>query len=153
MEADSVIGNLNTIQGAAKNTPYFKHQPDRSAELILGQHSAISTRHYIDCTNRVVIGDFTTIAGVRSTFLTHGVDLRLSRQDSGSIVIGDYCFVGSDCTVLKGASLPSFSVLGAKALLNKKHHESGLYAGVPAKRKAGLEENLAYMCRKTGHVF
>ncbi|MGD0296269.1 MAG: acyltransferase [Bryobacteraceae bacterium] len=153
MEADSLIGNFNTISGALKNTPYYQHQPERRAELALGIHSGITSHHYLDCTNRIVIGQFTTIAGVRSTFLTHGIDLRLNRQDSGAITIGDYCFIGTDCTVLKGASLPSYSVLGAKSLLNKSYAESGLYGGVPARRIGELDGDLAYMSRDTGIVY
>jgi acetyltransferase-like isoleucine patch superfamily enzyme len=140
MEADSAIGNLNTMQGAGNAGPYFKHQADRRAELTLGAQSTITSRHYVDCTNRVNIGDFTIVAGVRTTILTHGIDLRRNRQDSGPVKIGDYCFIGTDCTVLKGAELPSRSILGAKALLNKAFNELGLYAGVPAERRPGLDE-------------
>jgi acetyltransferase-like isoleucine patch superfamily enzyme len=153
MEENSVIGNLNAIQGSTQDKRFFRHQPERRAELIVGQHSAITSRHYIDCTNRIVIGKFTTIAGVKSTFLTHSIDLRMNRQDSAPITIGDYCFVGSDCTVLKGAELPSYSVLGAKALLNKAYAEPGLYAGVPARHIAGLDEDMKYMVRESGYIF
>jgi acetyltransferase-like isoleucine patch superfamily enzyme len=153
MEEDSIIGNFNTIRGALQSTPYYKHQPERRAELTLGRHAAITSHHFLDCTNRIAVGQFTTIAGVRSTFLTHSVDFRVNRQDSGVITIGDYCFIGTDCTVLKGAGLPSYSILGAKSLLNKAFAQSGLYGGVPAKHIADLDSDLAYMSRDSGHVF
>jgi acetyltransferase-like isoleucine patch superfamily enzyme len=152
LEEGSTIGNLNTIQGASQAGAYFKHQPDRRAELVLGAQSAITSRHYIDCTNRILIGKFTIIGGVRTTLLTHSIDFRLNRQDSAPVTIGDYCFVGTDCTILKGSQLPSHSLLGAKALLNRAFNEPGLYGGVPAVRRSSLED-LAYMSRQTGHVY
>ena len=50
------------------------------------------------------------------------------------IIIGEYAFVGTDVVMLGGAVLPSYTVLGAKSLLNKKYVDEWLiYGGVPAK--------------------
>ena len=46
--------------------------------------------HHFDCTSNIHIGKFTTIAGYHSQFLTHSIDLYENRQDSNSILIGDY---------------------------------------------------------------
>jgi len=150
---DSGIGSLNSISGHRAGSTYFRHQPDRRSELLLGSHSAITNRHYLDCSNRIIIGDFTTVAGVRSVWLTHSIDLRMNRQDTAPILIGDYCFVGAHSTVLLGARLPSHCVLGAHSLLRCAFTEEWrLYAGVPARELQPIEATWQYFCRSTGHV-
>jgi acetyltransferase-like isoleucine patch superfamily enzyme len=126
---------------------------DRHPELLLGEHAAITNRHLIDCTDRVAIGRFTTFAGFRSQILTHSIDLAACRQHARPVSIGEYCFVGTACTVLGGASLPDCSVLGANSLLNKAFSETHcLYGGVPARPLSKLDAGLAYLHRTTGFV-
>jgi acetyltransferase-like isoleucine patch superfamily enzyme len=121
--------------------------------LTLGAHAAVTKSHHLDCTDRIDIGAFTTLAGYRSQLLTHSIDLAHNRQDAAPIVIGEYCFVGTAVVVLGGARLPARSVLGAKALLNHAHVEPGwLYAGVPARPVQALPEDAAYFRRTTGFV-
>ena len=62
--AHAIIGQLNWITGFPKtNSRHFAHQIDRQPELILEAHAGISSRHLIDCTARVRIGAFATVAG------------------------------------------------------------------------------------------
>ena len=117
------------------------------------EHSAITNRHIIDCTNAVHIGKFSTVAGFRSQILTHSIDLEACRQSSAPVTIGDYCFVGTDCVLLGGSSLPNYSILGAKSLLNtSQQQEYYLYAGVPAKPVKELDRDFGYFSRTTGFV-
>lgn len=150
----AVINNLNWITGFPKiDSPHFAAEPDRAPELILGPHAAITNRHLIDCTNRVTIGRFTTLAGFRSQVLTHTIDIISGRQTSRPLSIGDYCFIGTDCILLGGSSLPAYSVLGAKSLLNKTHSTPyRLYGGVPAKELSELPQDAKYFTRQTGFV-
>jgi acetyltransferase-like isoleucine patch superfamily enzyme len=153
MRHDSIIGNLNAVVGIRADTPFFRHQNGRTAELILGQHSAITSRHLLDCSNSIRVGAFTTIAGFGSQFLTHSVNLQLNRQESAPITVGDYCFIGTQCTVLPGSVLPSCSVLGAKALLRTPFTEPWtMYAGVPAVKLKALPKDWAYFARTKGAV-
>lgn len=152
----SRIGRSNWITGfpTGSNSPHFSHQIDRHAELLLGEHSAISKRHHIDCTNRVSIGTYTTIAGYRTQILTHSIDIYCNRQHSEPVTIGSFSFVGSNCVLLGGSTLPSFSVLGALSLLNKVHTEEyTLYAGQPANKIKVLDKNAGYFSRKIGYVY
>lgn len=152
---NSIIGRNNWITGFPKtyNSRHFSHQKDRIANLKIGKHSAITKNHHIDCTNSIVIGDFVTIAGYQSQFLTHSIDVMENIQDSKPIEIGDYCFIGTNVVVLGGAILPSHSVLGAKSLLNKKFDkEWTLYAGVAAKPVKEIPKNGKYFIRETGFV-
>lgn len=174
IEAGARIGHLNVIKGLTtlvlrenaviargnwvygqwpKDDRFFLHQVDRRSELIVGREAAITSRHIIDCTNKVKIGAFSTIAGYRSQFLTHSIDLEEGRQHSAPISVGEYCFVGTSSIILGGAILPDGSVLGACSLLNRAHTEPrSLYAGVPARRIKPIPSAWGYLSRKTGAV-
>jgi hypothetical protein len=149
------IGNGNWITGFPLGASrHFAHEQDRQPQLIVGEHSAITHRHLIDCTNSVVIGKFTTVAGFQSQILTHTIDLEKNRQSSLPVRIGDYCFVGTNSVLLGGSVLPDFCVLGAKSLLNKAFTDSHqLYGGVPARPIQKLPPELEYFRRTEGFVF
>jgi acetyltransferase-like isoleucine patch superfamily enzyme len=149
------IGRSNWITGFSTGTasPHFAHQRSRRAELLLGAHAAITKHHHIDCTNRVSIGAFSTIAGYRTQLLSHSIDLHHNRQHSEPISIGGHCFVGTACVILGGSVLPDHSVLGALSLLNKAHNEPwGLYAGQPARWVKAIDHSAAYFRRTRGFV-
>ena len=151
----SSLGNLNWVTGFPKDTqsPHFGDQPDRRPELIIGDHSAITNRHLIDCTDSVSIGRFTTFAGFRSQILTHSISPLEARQRSGPVTLGDYCFVGTGSIFLPNTGLPSHSILGAGAVLTSKFHdEFWLYGGTPAKAVQPLSRDLLYFHRKKGFI-
>ena len=151
----ALIGPLNWITGfPSGHARHFAHQPERRPELIVERHAGISSRHFIDCTARVRLGAFSTLAGYRSQLITHSIDLAAGRQSSEPIEIGEYCFVGTEVVVLGGSNLPHHSVLGAKSLLNKKWEEPyQLYGGVPAKPLRQLPEEMEYFRRQEGFVW
>lgn len=153
---NAIIGRSNWITGfpTGTNSPHFRHQPDRRAELVLGRAAAITKDHHLDCTNQLIIGAFSTVAGYQSQFLTHSINVVDGRQDSAPIYIGDYTFVGTNVVVLGGACLPAYSVLGAKSLLNKTYTaEWMLYGGVPAKPVSELPRTAKYFSRTEGFVY
>ena len=155
MHQFSKIGNLNWITTSAKKNHdfLFKHKPDRDPSLIIGEHSSITLRHILDCSDKIEIGSYSTVAGYHSQLLTHSVDIQENRQSCNSILIGDFCFVGTNCTILPGAKLGNYSILGAASLLNKRWEDPFyLYAGVPAKPQKRLDKNLAYFHRENGEV-
>ncbi|HVJ06601.1 MAG TPA: hypothetical protein VM578_13085 [Candidatus Saccharimonadales bacterium] len=154
MGGQSRIGNLNWISGfPAANKTFFAGEPDRHPELVIGEHSAITNRHLIDCTNSVRIGRFTTFAGFRSQILTHSIDLYRGCQSSKPVTIGDYCFVGTNSVLLGGSSLPDCSILAASSLLNKQHSETHqVYAGNPATPVKSLPQDMAYFRRSQGYI-
>lgn len=149
------IGRGNWITGFASGTSsrHFKHQPDRKSLLIVGDHSAITKGHHIDCTSPITIGRFVTVAGYNSQLLTHSINVYDNRQDSKAITIGDYCFIGTNVVMLGGSALPAYSVLGAKAMLNKAYTEEWkLYGGNPAKLITDIPKDAKYFSRETGFV-
>jgi acetyltransferase-like isoleucine patch superfamily enzyme len=155
LKAHASIGNGNWITGFPLGpSRHFAEEKDRQPQLIVGEHSAITHRHLIDCTNSVVIGKFTTVAGFQSQIITHRIDIEKNRQTSAPVRIGDYCFVGTNCVLLGGSVLPDFCVLGAKSLLNKTFTESyQLYGGVPARAIEKLSPDCEYFRRTEGFVF
>ena len=152
----SSISRGNWITGFPSNTnsKHFSHQKNREAKLLLGEHSAITKNHHIDCTSTITIGDFVTIAGYNSQLLTHSINILENRQDSSPITIGNYCFISTNVVILGGAHLPSYSVLGAKAMLNKKmNQEYCLYGGIPAKYINEIPKTAKYFDRSTGFIY
>ena len=152
----SSISRGNWITGfpSKTNSKHFSHQNERESKLLIGEHSAITKNHHIDCTSTITIGNFVTIAGYNSQLLTHSINILENRQDSSPIIIGDYCFVSTNVVVLGGAHLPSCSVLGAKAMLNKKmNQEYCLYGGIPAKFINEIPKTAKYFNRSTGFIY
>ena len=156
MEESSHIGNLNWITGYPsdlKGPGHFGHQTDRHPELLLARHAAMTNRHFIDCTDRIQVGAFATVAGFASQLMTHSVNIEHSRQEAYPITIGAYCFVGTNCVLLGGSALPEYCVLGAKSLLNQAFTESYfLYGGVPAKPIKALPPTSKYFLRESGFI-
>jgi len=155
LQEKATIGRGNWITGFStlKETEHFVHEKNRESTLMVGKHSAITKNHHIDCTNLIKIGDFVTIAGYHSQFLTHSIDVYENRQCSKPIFIGDYAFIGTNTVVLGGAKLPDHCLLAAKSLLNKSHIENWkVYGGVPARIIADLPKDAKYFSRIIGFV-
>jgi len=156
MGPDTIIGRGNWITGfpTDSSSPHFRHQTNRKARLILMNSAAITKNHHIDCTNLIQIGRFSTIAGYQSQLLTHSINVRNNQQDSAPIYIGDYTFIGTNVVILGGSSLPNYSVLGAKSLLNKSFTKQWtLYAGVPAQAVQDIPSDSKYFHRTQGFVY
>jgi acetyltransferase-like isoleucine patch superfamily enzyme len=120
----------------------------------MGPHSAITSRHYIDCVESVTIGAYATVAGIRSQFFTHSLDIEKSQQSAQPITIGAYTMIGTGSTLLPGTSVPDCAVLGAGSVVTGRLTESlYLYAGVPAKPIRQLPADLKYFTRTDGHIY
>lgn len=135
MNDDASISRQNWITGyPLKGNKFFQKFKDRQPMLIMGKDSAITKSHLIDCTDKVEIGDYTSVGGYGTQILSHSTSLKDNDQACAPIIIGHHCFVGTRSIILPGSILPDQSVLGAGAVLNKKLDEPmSLYAGVPAK--------------------
>ena len=151
----SIIGQWNWITGTPEgDQQYYQQISDRRAQLVMGPHSAITSRHYIDCVESVTIGTYATVAGMRSQFFTHSLDLEQSRQSAKPITIGAYTMIGTGSILLPGASVPDRAVLGAGSVVTGALTEPlHLYAGVPAKPIRKLSPTLKYFSRTHGHIY
>jgi acetyltransferase-like isoleucine patch superfamily enzyme len=145
---NALLGNLNLVSAAAA----FDLGHGQRGTLILGAESAITNRHYLDCSGGIQVGRLATIAGCRSTVLSHQIDLASNRPTTASVMIGDRCFVGSNAAIVSGSQLPDDSVLAMGALLRPGLTQKGrLYGGVPA-RDLGPAKNEGYRTRSAGPV-
>jgi serine acetyltransferase len=152
--AYAFVGQFNWITGEPTDGPnFYQHIPNRRAQFIMGPHSALTSRHYVDCTNSITIGAFATVAGIRSQFFSHGIDVEQSQQSATPITIGAYTMIGTGSTFLAGASVPDHTVVGARSVVTRALTEPYfLYAGIPAKPIRKLSPDLKYFARTRGPV-
>jgi acetyltransferase-like isoleucine patch superfamily enzyme len=145
----SKIGQWNWVSAAP--TLVVASDSVGAGSLTVGSHSAITSRHYLDISGGIEVGEFTTIAGMRSTFITHGIDVAQGKQVATPISVGDYALVGSNVTVVPGANLPDHCLFAMGSVVIKGLSEPrGLYAGNPAQWRRTISG--AYFNRKVGRV-
>lgn len=127
--AGARMGRMNLISAH----PVYSRLYPSGARLEVGPRAKITSRHSLDCSGGVRLGELASIAGRQTTVLTHSVDLGRDAQVAYPVDIGQRSFVGSNCLLLGGATLPPRSVLGAGAVLRGGEVDRpGLWAGVPA---------------------
>lgn len=120
--------------------------------ITIDDEAAITSRHYLDCAGGIEVGSATTIAGVRSTILSHQIDVANSRQTAVPIRIGAYSFVSSNVLVTPGAAIPDRCVIAMGATVVGRLSQSGmLYGGVPARPLKSIE-GAKYFDREKGFV-
>lgn len=98
----------------------------------------------------ITLGDHVCIAGKGTQFITHeGAHWVLQGMDPekykytfgyGRITVGNNVYIGSRCTILRGVTIGDNVIVGACSLVNKDLIQSGVYAGVPAKRICSVED-------------
>lgn len=152
LRENASIGSLNWVTSSmSKNTLLDKNH----GFLLLSNSAAITNRHYIDCNGGVYIGRYSTFAGVRSQIFSHAINLYSGRQRYKKVVIGEYCFLGTNVVLLPGAFLPDNCILSAGSTLGRGFENDmpyGLYVGVPAHREKNLSQDMCYFNRKVGKV-
>jgi acetyltransferase-like isoleucine patch superfamily enzyme len=127
----SVIGQWMWISASSL---LVDHNDTERGVLIIGDHSAVTSRHYLDVSGGVTIGDFTTLAGVRSTILTHQIDVQSNCQILASVKVGNRCLIGSNTKIVPGSTISARILVGMGSVVtNTLDQEGWLYAGVPAK--------------------
>lgn len=147
------IGTFNWIFGMLPSERYFADEPNRLSALVLEEEASLTSRHIVDATNKVTIGAYATVAGFRSQLLTHGIDVKTNIQSSAPISIGSYAMIGTGAILLKGAQVPSRSVVAAGSVFRETSAaDPGLWSGVPAIKVRELDETGAYFTRTEGRV-
>lgn len=142
---DAAIGQLNWISAAAHIFSNTGHDQYRS--LTVGDRAGVTSRHYLDCSGGLTIGAQSTIAGVRTTIMTHGPDLRAGRMDVGPVTIGEFCFMSANVVITAGCTIADRIVVGAGSVVTADLEKSdSLYAGVPA-RHVGAMDDAVYFRR------
>ena len=94
----------------------------------LGYGSVVTAEHRIDFTDRVSIGRCTTLAGRNSSIWTH------NRRTGSSVLIGDFCYVGSEVRIAPGVHIGDCCIVGLGAVVTRGSMEGHwLIGGVPAR--------------------
>ncbi|HTU39751.1 MAG TPA: hypothetical protein VMF35_17250 [Acidimicrobiales bacterium] len=146
------IASRNWIAGfprsADQSTDAFPHSPQRRPSLVLGRGAMITVAHDIDCSDRVDIGDYSSLAGFRCTVLTHSLNLVRDRFVTGPVEIGAHTAVMSGSTLLSGTRVPARSIVSAGSVVNTPlTTELTFYSGNPAVAMRPLPETLAFFHR------
>ena len=122
MGVGSEIGAYVTVSGIEHNGP--------KGRLIMGDHALVTSRHHIDCTCAVRLGDHTVLAGVFSSIWTHGYNWE-SLKD---VTIGNWCYLGASVKVGSGVTLADYTVVAIGSVVTGSFEEPNtLIGGVPAK--------------------
>ena len=85
----------------------------------VGQSSLICGHMHFDLSRDIEIGNHVTIAGLRSSFWTHG----LSWDKCQPIVIADHCFIGSTVLFGPGTEIAENCVVGMGSVVQGKFQE------------------------------
>jgi len=146
----SSIGHLNLVYTfPSSDKSEFSDERDRRTHLIIGEHSHLTNLHIVDCTDQVSIGRFTVIAGFRSNILTHSPNFENGAQRVSSVEIGDFCFIGTNSTLLAGTKINSKTIVAAGSIVtNDSANFCGIVGGVPAKVLKEAPNNLGYFNEK-----
>jgi acetyltransferase-like isoleucine patch superfamily enzyme len=149
------IASRNWITGfprsADRSADAFAHSPNRRPSLVLGRHAMITVGHDIDCSDRVDIGEYGSLAGFRCTVLTHSLNLVRDRFVTGPVEIGAHAAVMSGVTLLSGTKVPARSVVSAGSVVNTPlTEELTFYSGNPAAAVRTLPETLGFFHRGEG---
>jgi acetyltransferase-like isoleucine patch superfamily enzyme len=146
------IATRNWITGFRRSadpaSDVFPHSPKRRPSLVMGKYAMITVAHEIDCSDRVEIGDYSSLAGFGCTILTHSLNLVRDRFATGAVEIGSHAAVMSGSTLLSGTKIPPRCIVSAGSVVNTPlTEELTFYSGNPAEAVRSLPETLGFFHR------
>ncbi|EKD48281.1 MAG: acetyltransferase [uncultured bacterium] len=108
-------------------------------DVFIGRNNLFQSR------DKIIIGKHVNISGY-SFFLTGSHDVRSSDFKSiyAPIKIGDYVWIGTNCTILPGVTIGDGAVIGAGSVVTKDIPSYKIAVGSPAKPIADRMKNLNY---------
>jgi len=125
LDNSAAIGNMNTIKRA--NHPISW----RKSILKIGCGSKITSKHTIDCTRSIYMGENSILAGQNSQLWTHGYIHNSIGKDrfriDGSIKIGNNVYIGSATVINPGICIADAITVGSHATVSKSLQKAGLY--------------------------
>lgn len=143
------IEAFNWITGVARGGNAFPDCPDRRSALLMGRHAALTTRHLVDCSDTVRLGDHAVLGGNRSTVMTHGMDLATNRATTAAVEIGTRTMAYNGVMIAAGVQVPPRCVLTAGAVLSTTPtRELTVYGGNPARPIGELEPGSDFFHRE-----
>jgi carbonic anhydrase/acetyltransferase-like protein (isoleucine patch superfamily) len=137
-EAAYIVGDV-TIGAFATVWPGAVIRGDY-AGITIGPHSNVEDNCVVHCGTPLVIG--------REVIVGHGAVIHCAR-------IGDNCLIGSNATLLDGADIGEFCIIGAGSLgpPDAKIPPRSLVMGVPGRIKGRLSDEQVEMLRQGGRSY
>ncbi len=121
------IGSLTIVNG---KEPFFPR-----SEISVGVNSYICPLCWIDCGQKVIIGDDVSIGGATHIF-THGSFLPWLEGfpfQTGDVIIGNRVYIPWRVFIMPGTRVGNDVIIGAKALLRGEFPDNCMAVGIPAK--------------------
>ena len=128
-----------------------RYMPLTYAQLLgvnFGEHCRFVGRNQFGSEPYLInMGDYVSITS--STFITHDGGVWVFRNKEPDIdvvkpiVIGNYVFIGINCTILPGVKIGNNTVVGAGSVITKELSGGYVYAGNPAKPIKTIQEYYA----------
>lgn len=137
--ASSRIGRRNEFTANWKlHDPRFEHM-QYSPILDIGEGCLVLHSHYFDVYGRMVLGDGSWVAGIRSQFWTHGVSV-MDRD----IIIGRNNYIGSSARFAPGSGIGDGNVVGMGAVVTSRlDADESVISGFPARALRSIAEEKA----------
>lgn len=137
MGKEAAIANDNSISRASSPVTFG------NGTLKLGRMGTIVSKHRLDITRSITIGDFTTIGGLGTQFWTHGYYHGSVGKDririDGEIIVGNNVYVGSSCTFNPGVKVADAISIGSNVCVSRSLKKSGMYVAQPLRY---IEKNI-----------
>ena len=143
--AEVVIGNSVMLKSGFADNPTACSVKTgifcyRGARLFVGDNTGIFGTTII-CSKSITIGSKVLIAGGTHIYDTdfHSLDAEIRRDQNEDknqslpVSIGNQCWIGSRCIILKGVTIGDQAVIGAGSVVTKDVPPRQLWAGNPAK--------------------
>jgi len=112
---------------------------DKGASLVLGS-GYMNSDARIFCFNSVTIGEDVAIAEEVMIRDSDNHEVSGRPHPSAPIVIEDHVWIGMRCTILKGVTIGSGSIIAAGSVVTRDVPPTSLAAGVPATvRRSGVD--------------
>lgn len=138
-----VIGNNVNINSSMRANPVAMEKTTlftcRNAIIQIGNNVGISNA-IIYASKSIIIENGVVIGGGTKIFDTdfHSVvsDYRLNGNKAvncAPVLLKEKCFIGADCTILKGVTVGKRSVVGAGSVVTKNIPDNQIWAGNPAR--------------------
>ena len=117
-----------------------------------GRRLRMTLGTYLDCAGGVRFGDRVTVAGLRSTVLTHGIDVLQGHQVLNPVVVETDSMVMTNCLLVPGAHVGARVIVASGSLISGMLGEpETMYAGAPAKPLKSIA-GAAYFSRERGRL-
>ncbi|MDD3352755.1 hypothetical protein [Zoogloea sp.] len=146
------VGHLNTVKGPfslvlreraalGNRNRILRARPGVSvgfSQLKLGAGAKITSDHRIDCTQSVLFGEHSILAGAGSQLWTHGyvhdVEGSGRYRIDGRIVIENNVYIGSACLISMGVRVAKGIIVGGGTSVATSLVEPGLYVSASIRR-------------------